>query len=365
MQDQQAIINLLQKIPCTRGMSEPQLMILSECVTVREFHTGEIILNEGELSDELFAIVSGSVQLLKFDKHKREQFVLGELGAESEFGEFAFLDGSPRSCTIRALRETSLVVISKHQLLANELYGQQIIDRISLNVSAQLSKKMRSTDVSYVDILQQQIISLNNRVQFSRLFVLITVFLGLSNIFIEVLSHYETGLNVRTFLFSWSYLFILFLPVLYLVVSMRKPPSTFGLTLHNARKSIVEALIIIAMLAPVIIYLSGDSFADVAASFFSPLSAAYIAHSAIQEFIARGVIQTTISKFMFDRANLMSIFLASFYFGIFHLHFGMEAFGLTFLFGLLFGYIFYRQKNLLGVTLVHYVLGWIALGKFI
>lgn len=61
-----------------------------------------------------------------------------------------------------------------------------------------------------------------------------------------------------------------------------------------------------------------------------------------------------------DERGLRTIFGAAVIFGMFHSHFGLAAIIITFFSGLFFGYLFLRQQNLLGVTLVHWLLGLLA-----
>ncbi len=365
MEDKENIIHFLKTIEFTVGMSDPEIEVLWGSLKVRHFEPQDVILREKELSDDIYVILHGKVKVLVTDIISQKQYRLVELGEKERFGEISFRDGLPRSSTVKALDKTSVIQISKKKLLSHSILGQRVIDRIILNTAVQLSKRIRVMDDTYVEMLKHKIVTLNDRIHFSRLFVMITILLGLSNVLDSILTRYYPAFDVRSFWFSWSYLLLLFVPFVVLVLASPYPASTFGLTAKHAKKSLTESLMIIAVFAPAIVYLCDFSVAGVLKHFLDPMALAYLAHTFIQEFIARGVIQSTISHFLFDRKNIVSIFLASFYFGIFHLHIGFMAFLLTFIFGLLFGYIFYRQKNLLGVTLVHFTLGWIVLGRLV
>lgn len=64
---------------------------------------GDMIVREGETGDSLYIIVDGKVEVVDDNR------ILNQLGARAVFGELSLLDSSPRTATIRALEETSLL----------------------------------------------------------------------------------------------------------------------------------------------------------------------------------------------------------------------------------------------------------------
>lgn len=65
--------------------------------------SGDVIVREGETGDSLYIIVDGKVEVVDDNR------ILNQLGARAVFGELSMLDSSPRTATIRALEETSLL----------------------------------------------------------------------------------------------------------------------------------------------------------------------------------------------------------------------------------------------------------------
>lgn len=64
---------------------------------------GDVIVREGEPGDSLYIVVDGKVEVVDDNR------ILNQLGARTVFGELSMLDSSPRTATIRALEETSLL----------------------------------------------------------------------------------------------------------------------------------------------------------------------------------------------------------------------------------------------------------------
>ncbi|MBN8579977.1 MAG: cyclic nucleotide-binding domain-containing protein [Anaerolineae bacterium] len=64
---------------------------------------GDVIVREGETGDSLYIIVDGKVEVVDDNR------ILNQLEARAVFGELSMLDSSPRTATVRALEETSLL----------------------------------------------------------------------------------------------------------------------------------------------------------------------------------------------------------------------------------------------------------------
>jgi membrane protease YdiL (CAAX protease family) len=86
----------------------------------------------------------------------------------------------------------------------------------------------------------------------------------------------------------------------------------------------------------------------------------YLLHSTLQEFVVKGVLQTSIYNFYGYINPTLSIFLSSFLFGMIHVHFGVLPILITFSFGVVLGYLYHIQKNIFGISILHGVMGWVA-----
>jgi CRP-like cAMP-binding protein len=77
--------------------------------------SGEIILREGERSDSMFIIISGSVRVET--KHKGKTVELAVLKGGDFFGEVALLTGKKRTATVVANESASLLEMRKGDFL--------------------------------------------------------------------------------------------------------------------------------------------------------------------------------------------------------------------------------------------------------
>jgi membrane protease YdiL (CAAX protease family) len=88
----------------------------------------------------------------------------------------------------------------------------------------------------------------------------------------------------------------------------------------------------------------------------------YSFHAILQEFIARSCIQGGLMEFITGKwAEWKSIILATLMFSSFHIMIDIKYGFLTIAPGLLWGYLFYKNRNLLAVSISHIIIGIVAL----
>jgi len=94
---------------------DDQRQRLAENCRERRYSPGETIVREGERSFSMFLIESGSVAV-SIRGATGEDRALTVLDAGAAFGEISLLTGEPRTATVRAVSETTLVEIEKDSL---------------------------------------------------------------------------------------------------------------------------------------------------------------------------------------------------------------------------------------------------------
>jgi CRP/FNR family transcriptional regulator, cyclic AMP receptor protein len=78
---------------------------------LRSFKAGETIFKEGDRGDEMFVVQSGHVEI------RRGNRVLETVAEKSIFGEMALIDDGPRSATVVAITDATVVPVSEKQFL--------------------------------------------------------------------------------------------------------------------------------------------------------------------------------------------------------------------------------------------------------
>ncbi len=117
----------------------------------RVFPEGAVICREGDLSQEMFFVLSGKVRLEKRTGITGK--ILAELGSGDYFGEMAALTNMPRTATAIATTDCDLAVIDGqifHRLLRES-------DDLSIHLLKEFSERIRRTNTSLDELSQSWI----------------------------------------------------------------------------------------------------------------------------------------------------------------------------------------------------------------
>lgn len=161
--------------------------------------------------------------------------------------------------------------------------------------------------------------------------------------------------------------FLLFLVIVFMTsFSMRD----IGLIprKNTIKKTIVESLSIAAvascilLLSKAILMLLGYKIKDYYIGGSLSGVYTYVFTAFVQEFLARGVIQTSVKSLMKIRfQKFFSIFLTSLLFSLMHMPFGFYFMMSAFLLSMALGYVYERHQNLWGCVFLHWCCGYLAM----
>ncbi len=154
-------LNLIKQVDIFFRLTPTQLELIASLCQKRTFNTGEIIFYEHTKSDELYIIIQGEVDILmnpslvsnKPDL-QAELITIAKLRRGQSFGEIALVDQGLRSATARAARDqTQLLVIASDDLISLCETCPRLGYQFMFNLSADLSLKIRNTDLRIRDKL--------------------------------------------------------------------------------------------------------------------------------------------------------------------------------------------------------------------
>lgn len=106
-----AIHEQLQKIDFLKALSPEALDDLAGSVNTRTYLPQEAIVRQGDPGDEFFIVTTGEAEVLLEANGNRTQ--VATLKEGQFFGEMALLTGEPRSATVCATTQMSVLVVSK------------------------------------------------------------------------------------------------------------------------------------------------------------------------------------------------------------------------------------------------------------
>ena len=106
------ILKILHTVPLFSGLDSKSLSSIMPLFENETFPADEKILREGEFGDSMFIIISGEVNVTKFNDEGKEIHIT-KLGSGSYFGEVALIDNQPRSANINSEVETAVLRLKK------------------------------------------------------------------------------------------------------------------------------------------------------------------------------------------------------------------------------------------------------------
>ncbi len=142
-------ITLLREIPLFNGLGEKELATLVDDFHLREYAKGEIIFRQGDTSRELYIVVKGKVRIFKISPSGDETSI--QIFSNHDIiGEFATIDGQPRSATAKAIGRCALLA------MAGERFVQHMreIPDLALGMTRLLAAKVRWT-AAYAETVAQ------------------------------------------------------------------------------------------------------------------------------------------------------------------------------------------------------------------
>ena len=147
-----AILELISTIPLFSALSPTSLEKVVDRSSERHLVGGEILMREGELGDSMFVLSSGRLRAYVLDNDD-SPIVVGEISAGETVGEMALLTDHIRSASVRAVRDSILLELTRdafQELVAQEpaalaAIAREIVERLGRSIhSADRSGELRT-----------------------------------------------------------------------------------------------------------------------------------------------------------------------------------------------------------------------------
>jgi CRP-like cAMP-binding protein len=135
------------------GVLEPAtLMEVAGRTLVKVAEKGQTIFVQDEPGDRLFVIADGAVKLV-VRSAQGEVVELVRHWRPAVFGEVALLDGGPRSATAEAVERTSLVVMTRDELIRLLRSDPQIVDQVLKALGGLIRRAdQQATELVFLDL---------------------------------------------------------------------------------------------------------------------------------------------------------------------------------------------------------------------
>lgn len=105
----------LREVRLFKDIETPELTALGLSLRERSLKRGQVLFHEGDMGEEMFVVLRGSIVVSKPVKERVEQ-VLARMGPGDFFGEMSLFARSPRSATIQADSDATLLALDREAL---------------------------------------------------------------------------------------------------------------------------------------------------------------------------------------------------------------------------------------------------------
>ncbi len=127
------VLQVLRQASLFEGLEDEDLLQLIDQLEIQAFDKGELVVKQGDLTDSLYVIIDGRVDVfLRNDKGK--EIIINSLGPGDSFGELAPVGGIPRQASIETTEPAHFAVISRQLFMDGLLVcpglAMRLIDRL-------------------------------------------------------------------------------------------------------------------------------------------------------------------------------------------------------------------------------------------
>lgn len=146
------VIDLLIDIPMFDSLEPDELKFVSQHMKFMDFKSSEIVFQEGDKGDYVCFVSEGILDVLKKNEMGK-QAVISSLGRGRSIGEMSVIDDFPRSATVRAEKDTTLIILTRSGFDEILEKDPKIGVKMLKGISRLLSMNLRKTSSRLADYM--------------------------------------------------------------------------------------------------------------------------------------------------------------------------------------------------------------------
>jgi CRP-like cAMP-binding protein len=127
-------VDHLQQASLFANCTKDELRTIASLTSMKEVTPGAVLAEQGTTGREFFVVTDGSATA------SRNGEWLADLGPGSFFGELALLDGGPRTATVVADTEMTVLVLSRHEFTSLEYSAPSVAHKVLVELGARLRR---------------------------------------------------------------------------------------------------------------------------------------------------------------------------------------------------------------------------------
>jgi CRP-like cAMP-binding protein len=331
--------------------------------------TGELLMTEGDPANEIYLVKKGTLEISRAGAgdDKRADVKLGIVEDGEIVGEVALFDRGTRSASARALTECRVTAIpfAAIEKLSDEgraevlrRAGEELAGRMRLggDASALAARRARALGEFVVSIMTLQCVYA----------IALTALPFLDGVLPASTSYVSIPLQVLFGIVAVAF-----------IAQTRLPLRVFGIGFRDLLGSLALAVVVtipflgvVTVVKWIVLVAKGSTMpvvesTNVARLVEDPrirtLFVVYVLSCLVQELIVRSALQARLHIFLAGKyARWRAIAVCALVFATNHLHMSALFAAVALLPGLVWGWMFDRKRNLLGVVLSHAIVGaWV------
>jgi CRP-like cAMP-binding protein len=143
---------LLGRVEPFQGLDEGARLTMVEHATRRTVDRGQMVFWQDDPGEAMFVLLEGSVKLIVCSRDG-ELIELHRHVAPAIFGELALLDGGPRSASAEAVERSTLLVVTRAELLRLLKAEDQVAEALLRTLGRIVRRTTRQvTDLAFLDL---------------------------------------------------------------------------------------------------------------------------------------------------------------------------------------------------------------------
>jgi CRP/FNR family cyclic AMP-dependent transcriptional regulator len=136
----------LARIDLFSGLSKKDLKEVAKSCREGKYSPHSILISQGEKGLGLFILTKGTVRITRANSPDEAEEVLGTAGAGDVIGELALLDDLPRSATVTAIDDVTVLVLPfwEFRIVMRHILSSD--PDVGLDLLAVLSRRLRAAE---------------------------------------------------------------------------------------------------------------------------------------------------------------------------------------------------------------------------
>lgn len=132
----QLLRKTLRLVKIFENLSESEAAAFLRVARRQDVGPGEVVIREGQRGDDAFIIVRGHLRVTK--RHAGEEAELARMHPGDAFGELAIIDGGPRSASVVAETDATLLRFNRDSLSLQPALLLKVVTNIARLMAARL-----------------------------------------------------------------------------------------------------------------------------------------------------------------------------------------------------------------------------------